>query len=202
MRKRPPLSHRAHHEHVLGPVHLHDGTQLGQKAKTRQKLDFKKIVKLTDHSYACKSLIKFSYESRACYDRKQKLCQSAETYWNCLQVNLISAGFSNFEPQYGTGCIPPTMTRFFLPNIDFYKNFTPSGMVHDICTPCISFPNLLPRFLRGFAKVEGKRRGPGGRQQLKRDHQDHPGGQWRGRLDVRGRRGVKRGQISCKDPVC
>ena len=84
----------------------------------------------------------------------------------------------------------------------FTKTLPWTGMEHDICTPWFGFPILLPRFLRGFAKVEGERRGPGGRQQLERDHQDHPGGQRRGRSDVRGRRGVKRGPISCQDPVC
>ena len=47
-------------------------------------------------------------------------------------------------------------------------------MEHDICTPHFGFPNMLPRFLCGFTKVEGQHCGPGGRQKLERDHQDHP----------------------------
>ena len=36
--------------------------QLGQMAKTRQKLDSKKLRKLTNDTYACNSLTNFEYE--------------------------------------------------------------------------------------------------------------------------------------------
>ena len=36
--------------------------QMGQFEKTRQKLDWKKIVKTTHYSYACNTLTNFEYE--------------------------------------------------------------------------------------------------------------------------------------------
>jgi hypothetical protein len=37
------------------------GAQLGQMAKTRQKLDLKKFVKLTGHTDVCNILTNFEY---------------------------------------------------------------------------------------------------------------------------------------------
>ena len=44
---------------------LNSAQFLGQMAKTRQTLDLKKIVKLTDHTSACNSLTNFEYEPHA-----------------------------------------------------------------------------------------------------------------------------------------
>ena len=57
----PPAIHGAHYIH-LNCARLPTGgsiAQLNQMAKTRQKIELKKIVKLTDHTYACDSLTHF-----------------------------------------------------------------------------------------------------------------------------------------------
>ena len=38
------------------------GTSMGQFEKTRQELDWEKIVKTTHYSYACNTLTNFEYE--------------------------------------------------------------------------------------------------------------------------------------------
>ena len=124
---------------------------------------------------------------------------------NGSYVNLLSFSKLVFSADFSSAVWVVYIQLFdeiFFCLLIFTKTLPWTGMEHDICTPCFGFSNLLSRFLRGFAKVEGQRRGPGSRQQLERDHQDHPGGQRRGRLDIRGRCGVKRGPISCQDPVC
>ena len=61
---------------------LNSAQFLGQMAKTRQTFDFKKIVKLTDHTSACNSLTNFEYEPHAMTG-------------NGNYVNLLKLGWKN-----------------------------------------------------------------------------------------------------------
>jgi hypothetical protein len=74
---------------------------LAQIEKTRQKLDFKKIVKLTDPALCLQQFDTFLVVS-SCNDRKWKSSEYAGTCMEKLmkshQGNLFLVGFSYLEP--------------------------------------------------------------------------------------------------------
>ena len=82
---------------------LRADTQLGQIAKARQKWDFKKIVKLTDHTCAYNDLTNFEYEAG---NRKRKFWKLAwKISWIHLGWSYFLAGFQHMEPLCDSTCV-------------------------------------------------------------------------------------------------
>ena len=74
---------------------------IGPKCKNSPKNRWKTFVKLTDHSYACNRLTKFSYETHAWMTGNGNYVNLLNVAWkknHCLQVNVFSAGFSHLQP--------------------------------------------------------------------------------------------------------
>ena len=87
---------------------------VGPNVKNPPKIRFQKIVKLTDHSYACNSLTYSEYKTYPPGNRNR--CDFAETCFKKLmkshQVNLFLADLSHLEPLCGTlHCLGLTCTH-------------------------------------------------------------------------------------------
>ena len=77
--------------------------QLGPMATTCQKLDLKKIVKSTYHTYACNNLTNFSYEANSTMTGNGLPKTCLKIFVKLLQANLFVVDFKPFKTSVSQG---------------------------------------------------------------------------------------------------